>query len=55
MRLEVEPRLIPFIVATTQRVEQSLDGELQLTSAEAENLVEILDRVCSLPQILSLR
>ena len=49
MRLEVEPRLIPFIVATTQRAEQSSGGEPQLTPAEAENLIEILDEVRSLP------
>ena len=44
-RLEVEPQLIPFVVSTAQRAEQSSSGEPQLTPTEAENLVEILDRV----------
>ena len=48
-RLEVEPQLIPFIVSTTQRAEQSRSGEPQLTPTEAENLVEVLDRVCTHP------
>jgi hypothetical protein len=44
-RLEVDPQLIPFAVSTAQRAERSSSGEPQLTPAEAENLVEILDRV----------
>jgi len=47
LKLEVPPQLIPFVVSTAQRAEQSSTGEPQLTSAEAENLVEILDRVVS--------
>ena len=43
--LEVDPQLIPFVVSTAQRAEQSSSGEPQLTPTEAENLVEILDRV----------
>ncbi|KAF9789361.1 kinase-like domain-containing protein [Thelephora terrestris] len=46
-RLEVDPQLIPFAVSTAQRAEQSSSGEPQLTPTEAENLVEILDRVVS--------
>ena len=45
LKLDVEPQLIPFVVSTAQRAEQSSSGEPQLTSTEAENLVEILDRV----------
>ena len=41
----VEPQLIPFVVSTAQRAEQSSTGEPQLTSTEAEQLVEILGRV----------
>lgn len=37
------------MVSTAQRAEQSSTGEPQLTSQEAENLVEILDRVRSPP------
>ena len=54
-KLEVELQLIPFIVSTTQRAEQSSSGEPQLTQTEAENLVEILHRVRSHPQISVLR
>ena len=49
LKLGVEPQLIPFVVSTAQRAEQSSSGEPQLTSTEAENLVEILYRVRLLP------
>jgi len=44
-KMGVEPRLIPFVVSATLRVEQSTDASSPLTPAEAENLVEILDNV----------
>ncbi|KAF9789367.1 hypothetical protein BJ322DRAFT_531913 [Thelephora terrestris] len=46
-RLGVDPQLIPFAVSTAQRAEQSSNGGPQLTPTEAENFVEILDRVVS--------
>ena len=45
-KLGIESRLIPFIVSTTLRAEQSPNGSPPLSSAEAENLVEVLDKVC---------
>ena len=55
VKLGVESRLIPFIVSTTLQVEQSLNGGPSLSPAEAENLVEILDKVRIHPSILALR
>ena len=51
MKLGVESRLIPFIVSTTLRAEQSPNGSLLLSRVEAGNLVEILDKVCLHPRI----
>ena len=45
VKLGVEAQLIPFIVSATLRAEQSPNGSPPLTPAEAENLVEILDKV----------
>jgi len=45
-KLGIESRLIPFIVSTTLRAEQSPNGSPPLIPAEAENLVEVLDKVC---------
>ena len=45
VRLGVESQLIPFIVSTTLRAEQSPNGSPPLSPKEAENLVEILDKV----------
>jgi len=45
-KLGIESRLIPFIVSTTLRAEQSPNGSPPLSPAEAENLVEVLDKVC---------
>ncbi|KAF9647766.1 kinase-like protein, partial [Thelephora ganbajun] len=47
MKLGVEPQLIPFVVSTTLRAEQSPSGSPVLTPIEAGNLVEILDKVVS--------
>jgi len=44
-KLGVEPRLIPFVVSTALRAEQSPNGLPPLSPAEAENLVETLDKV----------
>ena len=49
MKLNVDSKLIPFVVSTAQRAEQSSSGEPQLTSTEAGHLVEILDRVRCCP------
>ena len=51
VKLGVESRLIPFVVSTTLRAEQSLDGVPSLSPAEARDLVEILDKVRLHPQI----
>ena len=53
VKLGVESQLIPFIVSTTLRAEQSPSGSPPLSPAEAENLVEILDKVRLHPQILT--
>ena len=45
LKLGVESQLIPFIVSTTLQAEQSPSGSPRLSPAEAENLVEILDKV----------
>jgi hypothetical protein len=45
VELGVESRLIPFIVSTTLRVEQSPNDPPLLSPAEAEDLVETLDKV----------
>ena len=47
MKLGVESRLIPFIVSTTLWAEQSQSpkGSPPLSPAEAENIVETLDKV----------
>jgi hypothetical protein len=45
VKLGVEPRLIPFIVSTSLWAEQSTNGPPPLSPAEAENLVETLDKV----------
>ena len=45
VKLGVESRLIPFIVSTTLRAEQSPNGSPPLSPAEAGDLVEILDKV----------
>ena len=45
VKLGVEPRLIPSVVSTAQRAERSSSGEPQLTSTEAETLIEVLDKV----------
>ena len=47
MKLGVESRLIPFIVSTTLWAEQSQspNGSPPLSPAEAENIVETLDKV----------
>ena len=44
-RLGVESQLIPFIISTTLRVEQSPNGSPPLSPVEVENLVETLDKV----------
>ena len=44
-KLGVDPEFIPLIVSATLRIEQSPDGSSQLSPVEAENLVEILDKV----------
>jgi len=44
-KLGVEPRLIPFVVSTALRAEQSPNGPPPLSQTEAEDLVEILDKV----------
>jgi hypothetical protein len=44
-KLGVEPQLIPFIVATTLRAERSPGDLPPLSPAEAETLVEALDKV----------
>ena len=43
----VDPQLIPFIISTTLQIEQSHNGSPSppLSPAEAEDLIEILDRV----------
>jgi len=45
MKLGVESRLIPFFVSTALRVKESPDASPPLTPSEAEDLVEILDKV----------
>ena len=47
VKLGVESRLIPFIVSTTLWAEQSQspNGSPPLSPAEAENIVETLDKV----------
>ena len=45
MKLGIEAQLIPFIVSATLRVEQSPNVSPPLSPLEAENLVEILDKV----------
>ena len=42
-KLGIDAQHIPFIVSMTLQVEQSPDG---ISLTEAENLVEILDKVC---------
>ena len=54
VKLGVESRLIPFIVSSTVWAEQSPNGSPPLSPAEAENLVETLDKVCPHPQFPSL-
>jgi len=44
-KLGVESQLIPFVVSTTLRAEQSPNGSPPLSPADAENLIEILDKV----------
>ena len=44
-RLGVDPQLIPFIISTILRAEQLPSGSRQLSPVEAENLVEIFDKV----------
>jgi hypothetical protein len=44
-KLGVEPQLIPFVMSTILQVEQLPNGSPPLSSAEAENLVEALDKV----------
>ena len=41
----VESQLIPFIISITLRAEQSPNNSTRLTPAEAECLVEVLDKV----------
>ena len=52
-KLGVDAQLIPFIVSTILRAEQSPSVSPPLSTAEAEKLVEILDKVwsttCTLP------
>ena len=43
--LGVESRLIPFVISTALRAGQSPNGSPPLSPAEAENVVEILDKV----------
>ena len=45
VKLGIESRLIPFIVSTTVLAEKSPNGSPSLSPAEAENLVEVLDKV----------
>jgi hypothetical protein len=45
LKTGVELQLIPFIILMAKRAEQSSTGEPRFTSVEAENLVEILDKV----------
>jgi hypothetical protein len=49
-KLGIDPQLIPFAVDTTLRAEQSPNGSPPLTPAEAESLVEILDKVRTPPR-----
>jgi hypothetical protein len=44
-KLGVEPQLIPFIISTILQVAQLPNGSPPLSSAEAEDLVEALDKV----------
>ena len=44
-KLGVDAQLIPFIVSTTSQIERSPNGPPPLGPVEAENLVEILDKV----------
>jgi hypothetical protein len=44
-KLGVDPQLIPFIVSTMLRAEQSPNGPPLLSPAEVESLVEALDKV----------
>ena len=46
LKLGVESHLIPFIISITCQPEQSQSGSPPLTPTEADNLTEILDRVC---------
>lgn len=43
--LGVEQQLIPFVISTASQVDQLPDGATSLSSTDAENLVEILDKV----------
>lgn len=47
--MKLDAQLIPFIVSTTLRAEQSPGGPPPLSPADAVNLVEILDKVCTFP------
>lgn len=46
LRVGVEAQLIPFIIFATLRAEESPNGEPLFSPAEAEILVETLDKVC---------
>ena len=45
VKLGVESRFIPFVVSETQWAEQSPNGSPPPSTAEAESVVEILDKV----------
>jgi len=45
-KLGVALQLIPFIVSTTLRAEESPNGSPALSPGDAGTLVEILDKVC---------
>ena len=49
--LGVEPQLIPFILSTILHAENLPSGSSTLNPAEAENLVEALDKVRLPPRI----
>jgi len=51
VKLGIEPQRISSIIATIRRAEQSLAGSSPLSSSEAKELVEILDRVPVSPKV----